>query len=175
MIGPSWARIDAFARALLDEPTVRERVALRIAPSLLRAPGGVRWIGPGDPFGEWREAELDDRLAAILEAAVEWTAWPRVREAARIGGEDEDGDGDGIDELLLTMVDGGLLQTELAPPLIGGPAAEHVMGRLRGLGLEAQCGGLEAAVLAFEAGDWRAGAAALDALPGYASALTELG
>ena len=164
VLGPSWARVDAFARALLDEPAVRERVALRVAPSLLRAPDGVQWIGPGDPFGEWRDSELDERLAAILEAASEWTPWPRVREAAGIGGEDEDG----IDELLLTMVDGGLLQTELAPPLIGVPAAEHVIGRLRALGLEDRCGGLEAAVLAFEAGDRGAGAAALDGLPGHA-------
>ncbi|HSS37155.1 MAG TPA: lantibiotic dehydratase, partial [Polyangia bacterium] len=98
VMGPSWGRLDSLARALLDDPAVRERVAVRVAPSLLRGPGGVRWIGPGEPFGEWREAEVDGRLEAILEVAEGWVAWPRVREAAGGGGEDEDG----VDEMLLT-------------------------------------------------------------------------
>ncbi|MES1165053.1 MAG: lantibiotic dehydratase, partial [Verrucomicrobiota bacterium] len=164
VFGPSWARVDALARALLDEPAVRERVAVRVAPSLLRRPGGVRWIGPGDPFGDWREAELDERLAAVVETAAAWVAWPRVREAVGV----EDDDWDGVDEMLLAMVDDGLLQTELAPPLIGAAAEAHLVARLGVLGLDAAREGLEAAVAAFQAGDRHGGVAALDRLPGQA-------
>ncbi|MES1164273.1 MAG: thiopeptide-type bacteriocin biosynthesis protein, partial [Verrucomicrobiota bacterium] len=160
VMGPSWGRLDALARALLDDPAVRERVAVRVAPSLLRGPDGVRWIGPGDGFDDWREAELDERLAAILEAAGTWVAWPRAREAAR------DEDGDGVDELLLTMVDDGLLQTELAPPLVGVPAAQYLIGRLRGLGMEAEALALDAAVRVLRDGDRAGGEAALAGLPG---------
>ncbi len=168
VMSPSWGRLDSLARALLDDPAVRERVAVRVAPSLLRRPDAVRWIGPGDPFGEWREAELDGRLEAILEAATGWVAWSRVREAAARGRADEDEDGGAVDEMLLTMVDGGLLQTDLAPPLIGVPAVEHLIGRLGALGLAAKREGLEAALAAFQAGDRDRGAAVLEGLPGHA-------
>ena len=49
-LAPSWARLDALARALLDEPEIRERVRLRTAPSALAAVRTVHWVGPGDPF-----------------------------------------------------------------------------------------------------------------------------
>ncbi|HVY41299.1 MAG TPA: thiopeptide-type bacteriocin biosynthesis protein [Polyangia bacterium] len=160
VMSPSWARLDALARALLDEPAVRERVAIRVAPSLLRFPGGVRWIGPGAPFGQWRDAELDERLAAIVGAAAAWTPWPRVRKAA--------GDAEGGDDLLLAMVDEGLLQTDLTPPLVGAPAVEYLLARLEALELETERRALEAAAAALASGDRRAGTAALDDLPGHA-------
>ena len=49
------------------------------------------------------------------------------------------------DDFLLTLVDSGLLQSELAPPLVGGAAVEHVRARLAALGrLDAVQGELEA-------------------------------
>ena len=126
---PSWAGVNAAARALLDDPDVRERTRLRIAPSAIRsAAGAVRWIGPGEPFGETREGELDARLAAILDSANRWTLWADVR--SRI---DDDDDGD-ADELLLMLVDDGLLQSDLAPPLIGPPADVYLTRKLAAIG-----------------------------------------
>ncbi len=135
VVAPSWAQVDRLARALLDDPAVRERVNLRVAPSLMRAPGAVSWIGPApegsDRFDEWREAELDERLAAVVDAAARWADWPAVRRVARLQDEDDLD----LDDLLLTLIDDGLLQTDLAPPLVGAPPARHLLERLRGLGL----------------------------------------
>jgi lantibiotic biosynthesis protein len=162
VLGPSRARLDALARALLDDPAVRGGTGLRVAPSLLRRADGVRWIAAGDPFGEWRDAELDDRLAAILDAGRRWTAWPRLRDAAR-GDTEADDD---LDDLLLTLVDDGLLQTDLAPPLVGPPGEAHLEQRLRALGLAAEAQALEASVRSLRAGDRRGGETALARLPG---------
>src|SRR6185295_7411511 len=74
-LSPSWSRIETFARALLDDPALRVRTRLRIAPSALVGAGVVRWLGPGDPFDETHEAELADPLRAILAAAQRWTPW----------------------------------------------------------------------------------------------------
>ncbi len=122
----SWARVDDAARALLDDEAVRARTRLRAAPSLVVTPTSVRWLGPGEPFAEARIAERDDRLAAILAAAERWRPWPEVRAAAG-------GDGD-ADELLLLLLDDGLLQSDLAPPLVGPPPADHLRSALAALG-----------------------------------------
>ena len=42
--GRAWK---ALARALLDDPALRARTRLRIAPSALRGVSVVRWLGPG--------------------------------------------------------------------------------------------------------------------------------
>jgi thiopeptide-type bacteriocin biosynthesis protein len=126
---PSWEAVEAATRTLLDDPELREQTRVRTAPSAMAAGTMVRWLGPGEPFVEEREAELDERLAAILEAAGAWAPWPAVREAAG-------GDGD-ADELLLLLLDDGLLQSELAPPLVGPPPADHLRQRLAALGREA--------------------------------------
>src|SRR4029079_12442528 len=62
----SWALVDDAARALLDDEALRERTRLRIAPSVIITADAVLWLGPGDPFVEAREAELDERLRAIV-------------------------------------------------------------------------------------------------------------
>ena len=129
VMGPSFADVDRVARGLLDDVELRGRTALRLAPSAAIGAGSVRWIGPGEPYGETREAELDGTLNAVVEAARGWTAWPAVR--ARVAAADDDE----ADELLLALVDSGLLQSDLAPPLVGPPPAEHLAARLAALGV----------------------------------------
>jgi hypothetical protein len=125
-LAPSWGSVDAAARELLDRPDVRERTRLRVAPSAIRtAAGVVRWIGPGEPFGEEREGELDDRLTRVLDVANQWARWTDVR--SRLGSEDTDDD---TDDFLLMLVDDGLLQSDLCPPLIGPPAHVYLARKL---------------------------------------------
>ena len=90
-LAPGWARMEGLARALLDDPALRGRTRLRIAPSALRGVSVVRWLGPGTqeglhpeaPFDEVHEADLVEPLPAILAAAARWVPWPEVRAAAR--------------------------------------------------------------------------------------------
>jgi Lantibiotic dehydratase, N terminus len=156
---PAWGRMAALARALLDDESARDHVRLRQAPSLVRAPGHVRWIGPGDPFCETREAELDDRLRAVLDAATLWTPWPRMRAAC--GGDPGD-----ADELLLVMIDQGLLQTDLLPPLSGPAAGSWMRARLEALERGDLAARLDVAQRELARGDLAAGRRALDGLPG---------
>ena len=159
-LAPSWARVDALARALLDDPAVRERVRLRAAPSVSIGAAQVRWLGPGEPFDEPCVADLDERLRGVLSAAAGWTPWPAVRAGAA---DDED-----LDELLLALVDDGLLQTDLSPPLIGPAPARHLRDRLALLGRDADARLIDDAQAAFQAGDLSGGRALWESLPGRA-------
>jgi len=182
-LAPTWARIEAFARALLDDPELRARTRLRVAPSALHGAGVVRWLGPGtagapddprapsdaqtarpaDPFDEVHEAELVEPLPAILAAAQQWTPWNDVRDAAGAGVEDESDD---ADELLLTLVDDGLLHSDLSPPIVGAAAGPFMCARLDALGEADAARALERALGALAAGDLARGAAGLASLPG---------
>jgi thiopeptide-type bacteriocin biosynthesis protein len=162
-LAPSWARMAALGRALLDDPALRARARLRVAPSLVQAAGGgVRWIGPGDPFGETREAEVDERLARVLATAAAWAAWGEVRRAWG-GDEDEDEDGD---QILLLLVDQGVLISDLVPPLVGEEAGNWMKKRLEALGRGDEAAALEGALRAFAGEDLDGGRRALGALPG---------
>jgi lantibiotic biosynthesis protein len=170
-LAPSWARVDALGRALLDDFLVRERVRLRVAPSVSMGAAQVRWIGPGEPFAKPRVAELDERLMAVLAAAADWTPWPAVRAGAAgdgAGGELSDETED-LDELLLALVDDGLLQTDLSPPLIGPPPAQYLRDRLLALGRQGDARLIAEAQSAFEAGDLALGRSSWEALPGRAA------
>jgi thiopeptide-type bacteriocin biosynthesis protein len=129
-LAPTWARVAALGRALLERAELRAAVRLRAAPSLARAPGLIRWLGPGEPFGELREAEVDARLGAILDLTeAGWTPWPAVRAACGAASDDE------ADELILLLVDDGLMHSDLSPPLVGPAPADWMKARLDRLGL----------------------------------------
>ncbi len=176
-LAPGWARMEALARALLDDPELRGRTRLRIAPSALCGVSVVRWLGPGTreglhpeaPFDEVHEAELVEPLPAILAAAARWVPWPEARAAARTTAaqhdDDDDGDDD-ADELLLTLLDDGLLQSDLAPPIIGAAPGEHLRARLDALGEQDAARALSQASAALRDGQLARGAAALASLPG---------
>jgi thiopeptide-type bacteriocin biosynthesis protein len=167
-LAPTWARMAALGRALLDDDATRARVRLRAAPSLLRGATTVRWLAPGEPYVEERVAELAGGLGDILDATERWTAWSAARRAARAfsrgaGGAD-------LDELLLLLVDEGLLHADVTPPLVGRDAATWMHARLARLGRPDLARSLDAARRALARGDFSRGAAMFAALPGAADA-----
>jgi thiopeptide-type bacteriocin biosynthesis protein len=163
-LAPTWARMAALGRALLDDDALRAKVKLRSAPSLARGAGAVRWLGPGEPFAEERVAEIDERLAAILDATAGWAPWPRVRTAAAraVAGADTLD----VDDLLLLLVDDGLLLADVTPPLVGERADVWMRARLARLGAAGLASELARATRALDRGALDAGAAALASLPG---------
>jgi thiopeptide-type bacteriocin biosynthesis protein len=171
-LAPTWERLAALGRALLDDPEARLRARLRVAPSLLRGATTASWLVLGAGFAERPVAELDDGLAAILDATRRWCPWADARRAARAaarndgarGGPDSD-----ADDLLLLLVDEGLLQADVTPPLVGRAGPAWMRARLLGLGRPALARALAAATRALARGDLDGGATALAALPGAAS------
>jgi len=162
-----WSRIEAFVRALLDDPALRARTRLRVAPSALAGAGVVRWLGPGDPFDEMHEAELAAPLSAILAAAERWAPWTAVRAAATAAAAaHDDGEDADADDLLLTLLDDGLLQSDLAPPIVGAVPGEHLRARLAALGESDAAAALAGVNEALAAGALARGAEALALLPG---------
>jgi thiopeptide-type bacteriocin biosynthesis protein len=160
-LAPSWERIERLGRALLDDPGLRARTRLRVAPSALIGAGSVRWIGPGDLFDEVHEADLIEPLPGILTAAARWAPWNDVRAAASAADA-----GDDADELLLNLVDDGLLHSDLAPPIIGAAAGAFMRARLEALGEADAARALAQADAALSNGDLRRGATRLASLPG---------
>jgi thiopeptide-type bacteriocin biosynthesis protein len=131
-----WGRLAAMARALLDDPETRAAVRLRIAPSLLVTGAEATWLAlPREGPLEVSHAEVDPPLAAVLEAAQEWTGWAAVREAAGRGFAGEDGapDGDELDDYLLLLIDQDLLHADLRPPLVGPEPLAWMRARLGAL------------------------------------------
>jgi thiopeptide-type bacteriocin biosynthesis protein len=162
-LAPTWARVAALGRALLDDEATRARVRLRAAPSLARGATVARWLAPADPFVEERVADLDDGLAALLDATARWTPWSDARRALARARRGESGD---WDELLLLLVDEGLLQADVTPPLLGPDAATWMRARLGELDRAPLGAALARAQRALARGDLARGRAALAALPG---------
>lgn len=135
-VRPSWARLRSLGRALLDEPEIRARVRVRICPSLIWGGPRALWLRLWDDATTVEEAPADEALAAVVAAARRWNRWPNVRRAlAKATGLPAGVEGrDTLDDLLLGFVDAGLLETELAPPLIVGSPEQHVKRRLAALG-----------------------------------------
>ncbi|HVZ71548.1 MAG TPA: thiopeptide-type bacteriocin biosynthesis protein, partial [Polyangia bacterium] len=160
-LAPTWARVAALGRALLDDPEVCARARVRLAPSVVRGATTVRWIaaGEGEAFGEERVVELDDVLRALVEATAAWTPWTDARRLARAVTDDPD-------EWLRALVDEGLLAVDVTPPLVGPPAASWMGARLARLARRDDAAALARATSALDAGDADAGATALDELPG---------
>jgi thiopeptide-type bacteriocin biosynthesis protein len=117
----AYERLWRDARARLDQPAARAAARLRVAPSLVRDETAALWLAFGD--GEATEAveraaEVDELLAAILDGAADWIAWQTLCDQA---GAD--------DELLLTLIDDGLLVHDGAPPLVGLPPLAWMAAR----------------------------------------------
>jgi hypothetical protein len=133
--GVAWARLVDLARALLTDADVRAHVRLRHAPSLIRGARTIAWLGPGDagPFEPSsiteKHADCDELIATVLTATSAWTPWPTVRLAIAPDADENDAIEE-VDDLLLTMVDDGLLHVDLAPPLVGPPALDWMHDRL---------------------------------------------
>jgi thiopeptide-type bacteriocin biosynthesis protein len=163
-LAPTWQQMAALGRALLDEREVRERVRLRAAPSLGRSATTVRWLGPGEPFAEGRQAALDARLGAVLDATSRWTPWAAARRASRAGKSGGDDDEE-IDDWLLLLIDEGLLHADVAPPLVGPPPGTWMRTRLASLARDGEARVLDGALAALSAGDLQGGRRRLEELP----------
>jgi thiopeptide-type bacteriocin biosynthesis protein len=96
---PSWRWLARRARELLEDDVMRARARVRRAPSLLVDGDSMLWLKDGRAL----MAEVDDRIAAILERCVDWTPLASA----------------GDPELLLQLVDDGVLAHDLEPPLVG--------------------------------------------------------
>ena len=176
----TWGRVAALGRALLEAPAIRVQAQIRRAPSLLRGADRIRWLAFGADGAETRQAELDARLARILDASGAWTSWRAMRAAASgesadttRGSPDDDGDDHDTDELLLLLIDDGLLHHDLAPSLIGPPAATWMPGRLAALRpVPPEAAALDQLCAALRGGDLDRARAQLHALPGGGDAAT---
>jgi thiopeptide-type bacteriocin biosynthesis protein len=127
VLAPTWERVAALGRALLDEPEIRPGVSLRIAPSLMAAGAQAVWLGLGrDGLGVC-SSDVDVVLEAVIAGAQEWTPWAALGRAVEAATSGEAGD---VDELLLVLVDRGVLCHDLAPPIVGQPPAQWLAQRL---------------------------------------------
>src|SRR5262249_30055226 len=87
----------------------------------------------------------------------------RAAAGAAAAGPDDAGD---VDELLLTLLDDGLLHSDLMPPIVGAAPAAHLQARLEALGELDAARALERAATTLAAGDLTGGADGLALLPG---------
>jgi thiopeptide-type bacteriocin biosynthesis protein len=133
VLAPTWERVAALGRALLDEPEIRLGVSLRIAPSLMAAGARAVWLGLGRDGLEVCSSDVDVVLEAVIAGAQEWTPWAAIGRAVEAATSGEAGD---VDELLLVLVDRGVLCHDLAPPIVGQPPARWLLERLARLPVE---------------------------------------
>jgi len=133
-LSPSWQSLAALGRALLEDADVRPRTRLRHAPSLVVGARGLLWLasdGPDagqDDFCQERRAHRDDALTALIEACGAWTPWETVR--ATVATAVAADPGEDLDEWLLTLIDDGLLHTDVVPPLVGPEPGAWMAARL---------------------------------------------
>jgi lantibiotic biosynthesis protein len=173
--GLAWSRVAALGRALLEDPAIQTQVQLRHAPSLLRGPDRARWLAFGESEADEREADLDARLARILDAAACWSRWDAVRAAVNADdrGAADSGDED-ADELLLLLIDDGVLHHDLIPPLVGAAPAQWMIERLGDLRPAVpEAATLASALSALTTGDFVGAHAILDQLPDLRDATSD--
>jgi lantibiotic biosynthesis protein len=128
-LAPTWERLAALGRELIEWPEVRPHVRLRVAPSLMTAGEQAVWLALEREGLEVHFGEVDEVLAAVVEHASEWCPWTRLNQAM----QEIAGDEDSADELLLVLVDRGVLAHDLCPPLLGLPCATWMAQRLAAL------------------------------------------
>ncbi len=127
----SWARLAELARTVLEDRDARTVVRLRRAPSLIAGAREVIWLGFDSTATDAattlveKHADMDDVISTALAATVDWKPWPAVRSALA-----EAADPDEVDELLLVMIDDGLLHTDLTPPIVGPDPQAWFLARL---------------------------------------------
>jgi lantibiotic biosynthesis protein len=127
VLAPTWERVRSLARALLDQPELRPAVRLRIAPSLMASDDEAVWLGLDRDGIEVRFGAIDQVLGAAMDHAQNWVDWERVSQAVQ---ESALVDADAADELVLVLIDRGVLSFDLAPPLVGPPPATWLRDRL---------------------------------------------
>ena len=127
VLAPTWERVAALGRALLAQPELLPHVRLRIAPSLMATGVQAVWLGLGSNGIEARSSEVDCVLAAVIAHAQQWTSWSALGRAVEAAASGETGD---VDELLLVLIDRGVLCHDLAPPLVGQTPAQWLARRL---------------------------------------------
>ena len=173
VLAPTWERMAALGRALLDEPEIRPAVRLRIAPSLMAAGAQAVWLGLGSDGIEVRSSDVDAVLAAVIESAQEWTPWVAVGGAVEAAASGEAGD---VDELLLVLVDRGVLCHDLAPPIVGQPPAQWLVQRLARFPAEARAVAdpIRQRLLGISPTDLSGTRAALAELPGANQSATDV-
>jgi len=173
VLAPTWERMAALGRALLDEPEIRPAVRLRIAPSLMAAGAQAVWLGLVSDGLEVRSSDVDAVLAAVIESAQEWTPWAAVSRAVEAAVRGEAGD---VDELLLVLVDRGVLCHDLAPPIVGQPPAQWLVQRLARFPAEARAVAdpIRQRLLGISPTDLSGTRAALAELPGANDSATDV-
>ncbi|HEY0714922.1 MAG TPA: lantibiotic dehydratase, partial [Polyangia bacterium] len=150
---PSWGRLYALARALLDDPSVRVGVKLRLCPSLLRGTDELCWLQLGEEETTVASAAIDEPLlqllACLADGAQPWSDVRRALSSIFAGVDDETAASDSdidrdaheadvdVDDWLLLLIDQGLLTTDLVPPLVGPAPADAFVSRLRALAADA--------------------------------------
>jgi hypothetical protein len=178
MVAPTWARLAALGRALLDAPELRSHTRLRAAPSLLRFGSEAMWLALEAERLEPRTAEVDEGLGAVLEAAAEWAPWPALRAALAAAADAPE---EALDDHLLLLVDDGLLCHDLEPPLVGPPPLSWLTARLAALPAETTAvvapirSGLAEVAAALARGAVGEARAGLSALPGAERAPNDVG
>jgi thiopeptide-type bacteriocin biosynthesis protein len=173
VLAPTWERMAALGRALLDEPEIRPAVRLRIAPSLMAAGAQAVWLGLVSDGLEVRSSDVDAVLAAVIESVQEWTPWAAVSRAVEAAVRGEAGD---VDELLLVLVDRGVLCHDLAPPIVGQPPAQWLVQRLARFPAEARAVAdpIRQRLLGISPTDLSGTRAALAELPGANDSATDV-
>jgi thiopeptide-type bacteriocin biosynthesis protein len=173
VLAPTWERVAALGRALLEEPELRASLSLRIAPSLMATGVQAVWLGFGSEGLDVRSSEVDSVLAAVVDHAQQWTSWPAVADAVASATRGEVGD---VDELLLVLIDRGVLCHDLAPPLVGSPALPWLAERLADLraDMDDLIEPIRERVRSISPSDLPAARAALAGLPGANQATTDV-
>lgn len=128
-LAPTWERMAALGRELVELPEIRPHVNLRVAPSLMASGAQAAWLALDREGLEVRFGEVDEILAAVIEHASSWCPWTHLAETM----QEFAGDEESADELLLLLVDRGVLAHDLCPPLVGPPCATWMARRLAGL------------------------------------------
>jgi thiopeptide-type bacteriocin biosynthesis protein len=128
-LAPTWERVAALGRELIELPEVQPHVRLRVVPSLITAGEQAVWLALEREGLEVRFGEIDEILATVIEHASPWCPWPRLNEVL----QDIAGDEDSANELLLLLVDRGVLTHDFCPPLVGPACATWMAHRLAAL------------------------------------------